>query len=607
MKKTTFEIKTKGNDIVLEGCIKAPDNQIINIPEGVTRIGEYAFGPLVRPTHIHIPNSVKIIDNNAFSGGHVTVINIPNGVTTIGDTAFKGCHDLSSILIPESVKEIGVNPFRNCIKLSSIEVDGKNKLFDSREDCDAIIESATNKMISGCKNTVIPNSITCIGSQSFFSCIDLTSIIIPNGVTCIEDEAFAYCTNLKSVVIPQSITKIGHGAFRECCSLTSIVIPDGITCIEAGAFAGCANLKSVVIHNGVRSIEDGAFSRCKNLKTITIPKSVSNIGSSIVSDCDALTAIKVEDGNTVFDSREDCNAIIESKSNKLISGCRSTRITESITAIGKSAFKGCNNLSSITIPKSVTIIEEYAFAGCVNLTSVSIPENVTCIGNGAFWECSGLSFIVIPESVKSIGEFAFYECTGLTNVIISEGVLSIGLGAFWCCDRLSFINIPASIISMGKYGDMFDHWKLKLWLAMKKRSAPTKMDSTSSFSSNTDNPTISAWTLISSFASLIVSGYLFVSYFFSFGSRLVGAFGGVKSELLLFPYWLRGTLINPSGQWTAMILALVLAGASQIMNSFQSKESTMASIGNFLGRIGLSVALLLLILAILGPMIINAG
>ena len=149
--------------------------------------------------------------------------------------------------------------------------------------------------------------------------------------------------------------------------------------------------------------------------------------------CTGLTSIVVESGNQRYDSRNSCNAIIETASNTLIVGCNNTIIPNSVTAIGERAFEGCTGLTSLVIPNSVTAIGERAFYGCTGLTSIVLPNSVTEIGVGAFCGCSGLTSIEIPNSVKKIGQYAFYNCRGLTRLVISNSVTSIGNWAFaWC-------------------------------------------------------------------------------------------------------------------------------------------------------------------------------
>ncbi|MBQ5720797.1 MAG: leucine-rich repeat domain-containing protein, partial [Bacteroidaceae bacterium] len=151
---------------------------------------------------------------------------IPPSITKIGGSAFSGCSSLTSISIPESVTKIGKGAFSGCSSLTSIIVSKDNKVYDSREDCNAIIHTESNTLICGFKNTVIPPSVTEIGWGAFMDCSSLTSISIPPSVTKIGDSAFSGCSSLTNISIPPSVTEIG-GAFSGCSSLTSIPIPKG--------------------------------------------------------------------------------------------------------------------------------------------------------------------------------------------------------------------------------------------------------------------------------------------------------------------------------------------------------------------------------------------
>ncbi len=150
----------------------------------------------------------------------LTSIAIPNSITRIGDGAFYGCSSLSSITIPNSVTRIGEGAFSGCCSLNKMTVDTNNKYYDSRKKCNAIIETATNKLIVGCSTTTIPNSVTSLGNYVFSGCSSLTSITIPNSVTSLGNYVFSGCSSLTSIVIPNSVTSIGNAAFDDCDSLT---------------------------------------------------------------------------------------------------------------------------------------------------------------------------------------------------------------------------------------------------------------------------------------------------------------------------------------------------------------------------------------------------
>ena len=344
-----------------------------------------------------IPSSVTSIGDRAFMDcSGLTSISIPSSVTSIGNSAFYGCSGLTSISIPSSVISIGSSAFIWCSGLTTITVDADNSVYDSRNNCNAIIKTATNELISGCKNTVIPSSVTSIGGRAFYGCSGLTSISIPSSVTSIGNSAFYGCSGLTRISIPSSVTSIGGSAFDYCSGLTIISIPSSVTSIGSNAFDGCSGL----------------------------------------------TTITVDADNSVYDSRNNCNAIIKTATNELISGCKNTVIPSSVTSIGGNAFYGCSGLTSISIPSSVTSIGNFAFYGCSSLTIISIPSSVTSIGESAFTNCSSLTSISIPSSVISIGNSAFSNCPSLTSVTCKSSTPpSLGEVVFWATP-ISTLYVP---------------------------------------------------------------------------------------------------------------------------------------------------------------------
>ena len=493
----TASVTSKNPDY--SGDITIPSTVTYNgINYSVSSIGDSAFYFCYSLTSITIPNSVTLIGDRAFSWCRsLTSITIPNSVTSIGFQAFIWCEGLTSITIPNSVTSIGDDAFYGCRDLTSIIVELGNSVYDSRNNCNAIIETSTNKLIAGCKNTVIPNSVTSIGDDAFYACDSLTSITIPNSVTSIGNFAFGFCDGLTSITIPNSVTSIGGSAFGGCAGLTSIivelgnsvydsrnncnaiiqtstneliagckntVIPNSVTSIGDYAFGWCDSLTSITIPNSVTSIGSAAFYSCDGLTSITIPNSVTSIGSAAFYGCSSLTSVNLVTpssityiGSSAFaetpwltnqpDGVVYLGDVLYSYKGSMPQNT-SVIVNSGTKAISTSAFSGCSGLTSITIPNSVTSIGGSAFYNCSGLTSITIPNSVTSIGTSTFRDCYRLTSITIPNSVTSIGNFAFQDCSSLTSLTIPNSVTSIGEQAFRGCSGLTSVIIGNSVTSI---------------------------------------------------------------------------------------------------------------------------------------------------------------
>ena len=241
-------------------------------------------------------------------------------------------------------------------------------------------------------------TVTTIGNSAFLYYFYLTSLTIPNSVTTIEDGAFAYCSGFTGdLIIPNSVTTIGASAFFTCYSFDGdLVIGNSVTTIGEYAFDDCAGLHGV----------------------LNIPSNVTTIGLDAFRYC-TFSGITVNTANPVFDSRDNCNAIIRTSNNELVLGCVNTVIPTSVTAIGENAFCGLDGLTSINIPNSITSIGAGAFSFCFHLTGdLTIPNSVKTIGAGAFFQCEGFDgTLTIGESVEYIGDYAFRQCSHFTNAV----------------------------------------------------------------------------------------------------------------------------------------------------------------------------------------------
>ena len=310
------------------------------------------------------------------------------------------------------------------LALTTMPID--NIKADVVQSCDYRYEENTDgsvtitKYIGSGGEVVVPSEIggkpvAKIAKGAFWDCSSMTSLEIPASVTTMEyykntgvvvvDEMrlniFSGCDNLESIKVAEgneyydsrgkcnAIIATKRNLLLAGCKNTKI--PASVAIIDDVAFRGCTGLTSVEIPEGVTEVRAGAFIECSSLTSIIIPKSLTKISyafKGIFEDCSSLESIKVAEGNAVYDSREGCNALIETESNTLLAGCKGTKIPTSVTGIGDEAFSGCSGLTGIEIPTNVTFIDRYAFFDCSGLTGIKIPASVTSISASALSGCS---------------------------------------------------------------------------------------------------------------------------------------------------------------------------------------------------------------------------
>ena len=296
---------------------------------------------------------------------------------------------------------------------------------------------------------ILPPNLEAIYSYAFEGCTSLREIIIPESVKSIGECAWSNCKNLTSISIPGSVTAINYGTFLGCSNLKEISLSKGVLSIGEYAFKECSSLTTVHIPNSVTSIESAAFYSCSSLTSIYIPKSVISFGRSVFSGCNSLSYITVDSNNEVYDSRDNCNAIIRTDSNTLLFGCKTTIIPNSIKRIGEYAFSKLSSLVSISIPENVTYMNAGAFEGCTNLINIDIKGRIPKIALWTFRGCTSLSSITLPETVTEIESSAFDGCRNLSSVILPEGLAAIWGSAFRECSSLVSITIPSGVYTMG--------------------------------------------------------------------------------------------------------------------------------------------------------------
>ena len=377
--------------------------------------------------------------------------------------AFKGCEELTEVVISEKVTQIHNEAFEGCKKLKVLKLGSSVDMFyfDAIKNCDSLTAPIYNSIIfvwmpRNYKGEYsIPNGVKVINSKAFYGCNWLTSINIPNSVQKIENEAFKNCSSLTTLNIPNSVTSIREYAFENCSSLSKIIFPCSVKYVGTGVFHCCNNLKDAIynqeiivlgpqetehydIPEGIKIMASGAFWESK-VKTIQLPSSLQEIGSmafcrSLVTDifipknvikisamsfygC-KLRTIRVENGNPIYDSRNNCNAIIQTAENRLLVGTASTIIPSSIKEIGSFSFES-KSIEVLNIPEGVNRISWHSFAYS-EIVNVTIPNSVTSIGGtDPFIGCKKLSSVSIPETlVDNLYKGIFRDCNSLTSVTV---------------------------------------------------------------------------------------------------------------------------------------------------------------------------------------------
>lgn len=470
----------------------------VSLPNTLNNIGRDAFEYCTSLTDITLPTSLTTIGTDAFYGcSKLHWKELPASLVSIGDYAFSGC-TIDSVSVREDM-ELSDSPFANCtiniisvhtkvfgswfqnntsIKkvyigkevetagssflsrhslkgcsgIEMIKVDTANVTFDSREDCNAIIITATNTLDRGCNTSTIPKTVTSINRYAFEGC---------NGLTSIE--------------LPASLTSIGGSAFYGCTGLTSIELPASLTSIESSAFSNCTNIQNVVSHIR-KPFSISAFpTEVLSTATLTVPygrtvlyRSASGWNFQTIKEMEGTyeesTFIQFADSLTkVFcvknwDENKDGELSLYEAS--LVTSLKNISIANDIVSFDElkyfenlsdigTAFQSRTNLSSITLPKSVATIGTQAFYNCTALTSIQLPDSLESIGKNAFTSCKALSTIQIPESVQSLGERVFENCSGLTSATLPKGLKSIPAYLFLKCSALAEVVLPDSLEIIG--------------------------------------------------------------------------------------------------------------------------------------------------------------
>ena len=416
---------------------KAYDTEILQLPDGITRILYNAFVGITTYTEVTIPSSVQYLNTGAFySFDSLKKITIPSSVKSMNGRLFESCTSLISVTFQNNPTNLYISMFENCKSLETFYIPES-------------VNTISERCFYGCiklKTVYVPNTVKTILTGSFSNCHPEIQLIFATGSEIVYSDDFLYSSNLEQLIIYLGINteitiksfvkEILYGAFegREITSV-SYENPENITMIQGSAFKSCTNLVSISLPVNIKNITQSMFEGCESLSTITIPRKVEYIEENAFLNCYKLGEVKIDSQN--------------------------------LLVVGVSSFSACSSLYSINLPDSVQIIDTQAFKQCANLTQFKLPSSLQSLGTNVFESssitqfdipqssinlvviprmsfayCTKLISFNVPDSVTEIQENAFSNCVSLQKFTIGTRVSTLGNSIFDNCEALESIEIP---------------------------------------------------------------------------------------------------------------------------------------------------------------------
>ena len=376
-------IRTRTNTLLV-GC------KTTIIPDGVEVIAGNAFiscqDTSIEPFELNFPPSVEIIEPFAFNCCYpLSAVTFSEGLRRIGRWAFMGT-SIECLEIPASVTEIDEQAFISCDSLKVIKVRKGNEVYDSRKGCNAIIESATGRLLLGSEGTtIVPDGVKVISSCAFYGS-KIKKIKLPSSLETIERCAFVCCKELKKLVIPGSVRKIHY----------EILMDSGV--------------EEVIVENGVEEIPEYAFFECPKLRYVSLPESLKEFGryGAVFVDCPELVRVDVDKDNEYYYSNG--QVLVEKRTKTIIDGwgteiCNAADFPKELlpTRIGNNAFRKHSLLRYVILPATIEEIDGGAFSGCKNLRQVNCHATVPpVLGKDVFKldEVNGIVLTPLQEQLN---------------------------------------------------------------------------------------------------------------------------------------------------------------------------------------------------------------
>ncbi|MBQ2661832.1 MAG: leucine-rich repeat protein [Clostridia bacterium] len=460
-------------------CFPAGRGGAYAIPQGTTRLENYAFYGNNGLTSVDIPATVKEIGNYVFmaSTSLQTAFFFGAVPQNFGDRVFENTDSGFAIYYMPEYRNSWAEGGRvvwNGYPIYELEKAGTDENGFEYIVADGYARIRAYKGMGGV--VTVPANIdsypvSMLYEGLFKSREDITSVTVEKGITVIPSNMFSACTSLELVSLPTTITTIGENAFYACASLTSVTLPSGIKEIPDGAFTACASLTRVTIPRTVERIGCESFYGCSSLKSVTIPANTQYIGEYAFGACRSLLEVSIGAGvSTLGDyAFYNCPNLTEAGFDAMPPANLGVSVFEKANASFKvSCFEEYmpyfDPFSSGKWQGYKIVLRDRVYEGFVYYakedntiaiktyrgedTALSVPASingvsVTSIDAGAFENTEAIVSIVIPDTVLTVGANAFAYCTSLKQVTIGKGVTAIGDRAFDGCDALASISVTS--------------------------------------------------------------------------------------------------------------------------------------------------------------------
>jgi hypothetical protein len=443
-----------------------PTLRSLSLPDGITKIGEYAFAQDRNQTfklkHIDIPSGVTEIGHHAFWYTGIEEVTVPAGVTRLEEYTFHHCHKLKKAVLPDGITFIGNSVFSECYELEDVNMPASIETIDAYA-----FYNNQKKTVP----IVLPSTLKRIGTHAFQNNYKVRSITFSEGLESIGSYAFSNCNSVEAISLPETVTTIESNAFEGCDNITQFTFPAAITTVPSAVLYHCDKLQKVTLAEGTTRIEYNAFDQCPRLNAIninqptltyignyafqntgftsmTLPNQISEIGYAVFQSCQNLESINVPTGidYVPYDYCEGCTKL------------KSVQMHDGIRTIRHDAFWDCKLLTAIDLNDQITSIENTAFRGCESLASfsttsqtVALPSALTFIGHNAFLNAKALTGTInVPEGVTEI-EYNAFDGTSITAATLPDGLTRLGTGIFANTPNLASVKLPATITRIPNY------------------------------------------------------------------------------------------------------------------------------------------------------------